>query len=239
MADAVHVSGGVHGLRGRRLRPESLAVRVNGYSISDMTSAPVDRVVEIAAKLRLMSREKILAGRIVSEIRERLEFLRAVGLGYLSLDRAAPTLSGGEGQRIRLAAQIGSRLRGVLYVLDEPSIGLHHRDNTRLLETLESLRDLGNTVLVVEHDEETIRRADYVVDLGPGAGRHGGQVVAVGKPEVIAATEASLTGQYIAGKRSIPLPASRRRPNGKFLTVREARANNLKNIDASLPRWDC
>ena len=220
---------------GRRLRPESLAVRVNGYCIADLTVAPVERLAGIAAKLTLTGREEILAGRIVAEIRERLEFLRAVGLGYLSLDRAAPTLSGGEGQRIRLAAQIGSRLRGVLYVLDEPSIGLHHRDNTRLLETLEGLRDLGNTVLVVEHDEETIRRADYVVDLGPGAGRHGGRLVAAGKPEVIASTEASLTGQYIAGKRSIPLPASRRQPNGKSLTVRNARANNLKNLDASFP----
>ncbi|OFV93479.1 MAG: excinuclease ABC subunit A [Acidobacteria bacterium RIFCSPLOWO2_02_FULL_61_28] len=220
---------------GRRLRPESLAVRVDRYSIADLTAAPVDRAVEIARKLRLNDREEKLAGRIVSEIRERLEFLRAVGLGYLSLDRAAPTLSGGEGQRIRLAAQIGSKLRGVLYVLDEPSIGLHHRDNTRLLETLENLRDLGNTVLVVEHDEETIRRADYVVDLGPGAGRHGGYVVAVGKPEEIAATEASLTGQYIAGKLAIPLPAARRSPNGKFLTIREARANNLKSIDVSFP----
>ena len=220
---------------GRRLRPESLAMRVNGYSIADWTAAPVERVAEIAAKLRLLGREEKLAGRIVAEIRERLEFLRAVGLGYLSLDRSAPTLSGGEGQRIRLAAQIGSKLRGVLYVLDEPSIGLHHRDNTRLLETLENLRDLGNTVLVVEHDEETIRRADYVVDLGPGAGRHGGEVVAVGRPEVIMATDASLTGQYISGKLSIPLPASRRQPNGKFLTIHEARANNLKNIDASFP----
>ncbi len=220
---------------GRRLRPESLAVRVNGHSIADLTVAPVERVAGIAAKLRLTGRQEILAGRIVAEIRERLEFLRAVGLGYLSLDRAAPTLSGGEGQRIRLAAQIGSRLRGVLYVLDEPSIGLHHRDNTRLLEMLKNLRDLGNTVLVVEHDEETIRRADYVVDLGPGAGRHGGRLVAAGKPEVIASTEASLTGQYIAGKLSIPLPAARRQPNGKCLTVRNARANNLKNIDASFP----
>jgi len=220
---------------GQRLRPESLAVRVGGYSIADWTAAPVDRVAEIAAKLRLAGRDQALAGRIVSEIRERLEFLRAVGLGYLSLDRSAPTLSGGESQRIRLAAQIGSKLRGVLYVLDEPSIGLHHRDNTRLLQTLENLRDLGNTVLVVEHDEETIRRADYVVDLGPGAGRQGGHLVAAGKPEVIAATETSLTGLYIAGKLSIPLPASRRKPNGKFLTVREAHANNLKNIDASFP----
>jgi excinuclease ABC subunit A len=220
---------------GRRLRPESLAVRVNGHSIADLTGAPVDRVVEIVAKVRLNEREAKLAGRLVAEIRERLEFLRAVGLGYLSLDRAAPTLSGGEGQRIRLAAQIGSKLRGVLYVLDEPSVGLHHHDNTRLLETLEGLRDLGNTVLVVEHDEETIRRADYVVDLGPGAGRHGGHVVAVGKPEQIAATEASLTGQYLAGKLAIPLPALRRKPNGKFLTVHEARANNLKNIDVSFP----
>ena len=221
--------------RGQRLRPESLAVRVGGSSIADLTAAPVSRMIEIVEKLRLNEREEKIAGRVVAEIRERLEFLMAVGLGYLSLDRAAPTLSGGEGQRIRLAAQIGSRLRGVLYVLDEPSIGFHHRDNTRLLETLEALRDLGNTVLVVEHDEATIRRADYVVDLGPGAGRQGGYVVAVGTPEQIAATDASLTGQYISGKLEIPLPPSRRKPNGKFLTVHEAQANNLRNIDVPFP----
>ena len=153
----------------------------------------------------------------------------------MSLDRAAATLSGGEGQRVRLATQIGSKLRGVLYVLDEPSIGLHHRDNSRLLQTLQNLRDLGNTVLVVEHDEETIRRADYVVDLGPGAGRKGGELVAAGTPEEIAACESSLTGQYIAGKLAIPVPALRRKPNGKFLLVKDATANNLKNIEVAFP----
>ncbi|MBI4465115.1 MAG: excinuclease ABC subunit UvrA, partial [Acidobacteria bacterium] len=221
--------------KGKRLRPESLAVHVNGLSIADLTTAPVSNALEIVRKLRLNEREEKLAGRIVAQIRERLEFLLAVGLGYLSLDRAAPTLSGGEGQRIRLAAQIGSRLRGVLYVLDEPSIGLHHRDNTQLLQTLEELRGLGNTVIVVEHDEATIRRADFVVDLGPGAGRNGGYVVATGTPLQIAATESSLTGQYISGKRAIPVPARRRRPDGKFLLVKEARANNLKNIEVSFP----
>ena len=167
---------------GKRLRPESLAVKVNGMSIADFTALPVSRAVEAAAQIKLSAREERIAGRIRKEIAERLGFLNAVGLGYISLDRSATTLSGGEGQRIRLATQIGSKLRGVLYVLDEPSIGLHHRDNDRLLQALESLRDLGNTVLVVEHDEDTIRRADYVIDLGPGAGRHGGEVVASGTP---------------------------------------------------------
>ncbi|OFW10562.1 MAG: excinuclease ABC subunit A [Acidobacteria bacterium RIFCSPLOWO2_12_FULL_59_11] len=221
--------------QGKRLRPESLAVRFNDLSISDLTALPVTRMAEKMGKARLSGREEKIAGRIVGEIRDRLEFLMAVGLGYLSLDRAAPTLSGGESQRIRLAAQIGSKLRGVLYVLDEPSIGLHHRDNARLFETLENLRDLGNTVLVVEHDEDTIRRADYVVDLGPGAGRQGGYLVVAGPPAQIAATESSLTGQYMAGKLAIPVPPLRRRPNGKFLTVQAARANNLKNVDVSFP----
>ena len=169
--------------QGKRLRPESLAVKVNGMSIADFTALPVSRALEAARKIKLTGREAIIAGRIVHEIVERLQFLDAVGLGYISLERSAATLSGGEGQRIRLATQIGSKLRGVLYVLDEPSIGLHHRDNGRLLQALEELRDLGNTVLVVEHDEETIRRADYVIDLGPGAGRHGGDLVAHGTPE--------------------------------------------------------
>jgi excinuclease ABC subunit A len=172
---------------------------------------------------------------VVAEIRERLSFLARVGLGYLSLDRSAATLSGGEGQRIRLATQIGSRLRGVLYVLDEPSIGLHARDNEKLLESLESLRDLGNTVLVVEHDEETIRRADYVIDLGPGAGKHGGELVAAGTPAEIAACEQSLTGQYISGRRSIPVRSERRKVNGHSICVQGAKANNLKNIDVSFP----
>ena len=221
--------------QGKRLRPESLAVHVAGRSIADITAAPISGAREIFAKLQLKEREEQIAGRVVSEIRERLDFLMNVGLGYLSLDRAAPTLSGGEGQRIRLAAQIGSQLRGVLYVLDEPSIGLHHRDNARLLETLKSLRDLGNTVLVVEHDEETIRSADYVLDLGPGAGRHGGNVVAIGAPPQIAANPDSLTGKYLSGQRSVPVPASRRKPSGHFLTVEDASANNLKNIRVAFP----
>ena len=169
------------------------------------------------------------------EIVERLQFLNAVGLGYISLDRSAATLSGGEGQRIRLATQIGSKLRGVLYVLDEPSIGLHHRDNARLLQALEELRDLGNTVLVVEHDEETIRRADYVIDLGPGAGRHGGELVAHGTPEEIMEAPGSLTGAYISGRTQIEMLPERRQPNGAGITILGARENNLKNIDVTFP----
>jgi len=220
---------------GKRLRPASLAVAVGGRSISDLTAAPISRAREALAKLTLSGREEKIAGRIVEEIRDRLDFLMAVGLGYLSLDRAAPTLSGGEGQRIRLAAQIGSQLRGVLYVLDEPSIGLHHRDNGRLLGTLKNLRDLGNTVLVVEHDQETIQQADYVVDLGPGAGRQGGRVVATGTPAEIATCADSLTGQYLSGRRMVPVPATRRKPAGKFLTVHDASANNLKNLTVAFP----
>ena len=221
--------------QGKRLRPASLAVHVAGRSIAEVTAAPISGAREIFAKLVLNEREEKIAGRVVSEIRERLDFLMAVGLGYLSLDRAAPTLSGGEGQRIRLAAQIGSQLRGVLYVLDEPSIGLHHRDNARLIQTLKSLRDLGNTVLVVEHDEETIRSADYVLDLGPGAGRHGGNVVATGTPPQIEANPESLTGKYLSGQRSVPVPLSRRKPSGSFLTVEDASANNLKSISVKFP----
>ena len=221
--------------QGRRLRPESLAVRVNGLSIADFAALSIGRAVESAAGIELNEREEKIAGRVVAEIRERLSFLARVGLGYLSLDRSAATLSGGEGQRIRLATQIGSRLRGVLYVLDEPSIGLHARDNERLLQSLEGLRDLGNSVLVVEHDEETIRRADYVIDLGPGAGKHGGELVAAGTPAEIAACEQSLTGQYISGRRSIPVRSERRKVNGHSICVQGAKANNLKNIDVSFP----
>jgi len=220
---------------GRRLRPESLAVKVNGMSIADFTALPVSRSLEVARKIKLAGREETIAGRIVHEITERLEFLNAVGLGYISLDRSAATLSGGEGQRIRLATQIGSKLRGVLYVLDEPSIGLHHRDNGRLLAALENLRDLGNTVLVVEHDEETIRRADYVIDLGPGAGRHGGALVASGTPAEIERSPESLTGAYIAGRQRIAMLDQRRCPNGKAITVLGARENNLKNLDVVFP----
>jgi excinuclease ABC subunit A len=204
-------------------------------SIAEFTSLPVSRAIESARKVRLTERETLIAGRVLREVVERLEFLNAVGLGYISLDRSAATLSGGEGQRVRLATQIGSRLRGVLYVLDEPSIGLHARDNDRLLKTLESLRDLGNTVLVVEHDEETIRRANYVIDLGPGAGRHGGELVAAGTPEGIMRAPGSLTGRYIAGVLSIPIPVERKAVNGKVLSVLGARENNLKNLDVSFP----
>ncbi len=221
--------------RGKRLRPESVAVKVNGLSIADFTALAVARAVEVAAKVKLTGREQLIAGRVLHEISERLQFLNAVGLGYISLDRSAATLSGGEGQRIRLATQIGSKLRGVLYVLDEPSIGLHHRDNNRLLEALESLRNLGNTVLVVEHDEETIRRADYVIDLGPGAGLHGGGVVASGTPAEIMEEHDSLTGQYISGAKSIAARFEPRATNGKAITVLGARANNLRTIDVTFP----
>src|SRR5438876_1905507 len=220
---------------GKRLRPESLAVKVNGISIADFTALPVTRALELAKKIKLSGREEIIAGRIVHEIVERLQFLDAVGLGYISLARSAATLSGGEGQRIRLATQIGSKLRGVLYVLDEPSIGLHHRDNGRLLKALEELRDLGNTVLVVEHDEETIRRADYVIDLGPGAGRHGGNLVAHGTPEQIVNVADSLTGAYMSGRVQIEMPTARRLVNGSGISVLGARENNLKNIDVTFP----
>ncbi|HKW18397.1 MAG TPA: excinuclease ABC subunit UvrA [Terriglobales bacterium] len=220
---------------GKRLRPESLAVRVEGMSIADFTAMPVSRALEKARNIKLTGRDEQIAGRIMHEIVERLQFLNAVGLGYISLDRSAATLSGGEGQRIRLATQIGSKLRGVLYVLDEPSIGLHHRDNGRLLNALEELRDLGNTVLVVEHDEETIRRADYVVDLGPGAGRHGGDVVARGTPAEITRVPESLTGAYMSGEKRIDMRPERRKVNGSAITVLGARENNLKNVDAAFP----
>src|ERR1700678_3823545 len=221
--------------QGKRLRPESLAVKVNRMSIADFTALPISRALEVARGIKLAGREEKIAGRVMHEITERLQFLNAVGLNYISLDRSAATLSGGEGQRIRLATQIGSKLRGVLYVLDEPSIGLHHRDNGRLLAALENLRDLGNTVLVVEHDEETIRRADYVIDLGPGAGRHGGEVVAAGTPAEIMASASSLTGAYISGRQQIAMLPHRRSPNGKAITVFGARENNLKNLDVVIP----
>ena len=221
--------------KGRRLKPSSLAVLVKGVSIAAFTALPVARAIPKLAGWQFTEREMQVAGRVLEEIRNRLEFLRAVGLDYLSLDRSAATLSGGEAQRIRLATQIGSRLRGVLYVLDEPSIGLHPRDNARLLDTLARLRDLGNTVLVVEHDAETIERADYVIDLGPGAGRLGGQLVSAGKPAEIERDPASLTGQYLSGARSIPTPRERRRASGKSLIIRGAREHNLKNVDIEFP----
>jgi len=224
-----------HRCQGKRLRAESLAVKVVDLSIADFTALPVSEAQKVVRKIKLNPREEILARRLLNEISDRLEFLLAVCLGYLSLDRSAASLSSGESQRIRLATQIGSKLRGVLYVLDEPSIGLHPRDNERLLETLEQLRDLGNTVLVVEHDEETIRRANYVIDLGPGAGKQGGYRVACGSPESIAAAPDSLTGQYLSGRLSISVPPQRRKPNSKYLSVLGARANNLKNVDVHFP----
>jgi excinuclease ABC subunit A len=220
---------------GQRLRSDSLSVRVGGRGIAEYTALPIEDAVAAFEQISLNSREEQIAGPILREIVNRLHFLKTVGLGYLTLDRASATLSGGEGQRIRLATQIGSQLRGVLYVLDEPSIGLHPRDNQKLLETLSALRDLGNTVLVVEHDEETIRRADYVVDLGPRAGAHGGEVVAVGTAKDIAENPQSITGLYIRGARKIEVPAERRLPNGKSLTIRGAYANNLKEIDVEFP----
>jgi excinuclease ABC subunit A len=220
---------------GQRLRSDSLSVRVGGRGIGEYTALPIDDTVEAFQQISLSTREEQIAGPILREIVNRLRFLKSVGLGYITLGRSSSTLSGGEGQRIRLATQIGSQLRGVLYVLDEPSIGLHPRDNQKLLETLSALRDLGNTVLVVEHDEETIRRADYVVDLGPRAGAHGGEVVAVGTAADIAENPDSITGLYIRGARKIEVPTERRAPNGKYLTIRGAYANNLKEIDASFP----
>jgi len=220
---------------GKRLRPESLAVRVCGLSIADFTSLPLGRALKAAQQMAFSERELRIAGRLQREIIERLEFLQAVGLGYLSLDRTATTLSGGEGQRIRLATQIGSRLRGVLYVLDEPSIGLHQRDNLRLISALEALRDLGNTVLVVEHDEDTIRHADYVLDLGPGAGKLGGHLVASGTPQDIMDCPGSLTGQYLAGHKQITSRSEPRPPDSKWITVEGARSHNLDNITARFP----
>ncbi|MDT5062961.1 MAG: excinuclease subunit [Acidobacteriota bacterium] len=221
--------------KGKRLQPESLAVKLGGRGIADYTALPIEDAIAAFDRIKLNEREGQIAGLVLREIKDRLRFLESVGLGYITLDRPSATLSGGEGQRIRLATQIGSQLRGVLYVLDEPSIGLHPRDNQRLLETLCALRDLGNTVLVVEHDEETIRRADYVVDLGPGAGAHGGEMVAAGTPEEVACNPESITGLYICGARSIAVPKERRSPNGKAITVRGAHHNNLKEINVTFP----
>ena len=221
--------------QGRRLKPEALAVTVGGLSIWQATELPVDEELAFFNGLTLTETQQLIAAQILKEIRSRLGFLQSVGLSYLTLSRSSGTLSGGESQRIRLATQIGSSLMGVLYILDEPSIGLHQRDNDKLLATLCRLRDLGNTLIVVEHDEDTMRAADYLIDIGPGAGAHGGQVVAAGTPEEVMADPNSLTGQYLSGKKRIEVPAARRPGNGKFLTVRGARENNLKNIDISVP----
>ena len=221
--------------QGKRLRPEALAVTVGGLSIHDATAMPVDDEIAFFDGLTLTGNQQMIAAQILKEIGSRLRFLQSVGLSYLTLSRASGTLSGGESQRIRLATQIGSSLMGVLYILDEPSIGLHQRDNDKLLDTLRRLRDLGNTLIVVEHDEDTMRAADWLIDIGPGAGALGGQVVSAGTPEQVMADPNSLTGQYLSGKKRIEVPECRRAGNGKWLTVRGARENNLKNIDVSVP----
>ena len=207
----------------------------HNFSIADFTALSLERALTAAKSLHFTGRDRIIADRLQREIIERLEFLNAVGLGYLSLDRSAATLSGGEGQRIRLATQIGSKLRGVLYVLDEPSIGLHQRDNQRLINALEDLRNLGNTVLVVEHDEDTIRKADYVLDLGPGAGKNGGHLIADGTPQQIMDNPASITGQYLAGKIEIVARANPRELTGNWITVEDAHSHNLQNVTAHFP----
>ncbi len=221
--------------RGQRLKPESLAVRISGLSISEMSALPLKRLTSLMADLDLGPRRMLIAGRLISEISKRLGFFENVGLTYLSLDRSAVTLSGGEAQRVRLATQLGTELRGVLYVLDEPSIGLHSRDNGRLLDNLARLRDLGNTVIVVEHDQKTIERADHVVDLGPGAGRLGGELVAQGTPKQIARSKKSLTGQYLSGKKEVRSPSVRRAATERRLVVRGACQHNLKNITVEFP----
>ena len=221
--------------RGKRLTDVSLAVTVGGMSIMDFCAMPVSEELEFMNHLTLTGNMAVIAEQILREIRSRLEFLQAVGLRYLTLSRSAATLSGGESQRIRLATQIGSSLMGVLYILDEPSIGLHQRDNDKLLDTLRHLRDLGNTVLVVEHDEDTMRAADYIVDVGPGAGIHGGEIVAAGSVDDLIAEPRSITGQYLSGKKKIPVPAERRTGNGNFLRVYGAAENNLKNFDVEIP----
>jgi len=218
---------------GRRLRPEALGVLVHGRPIDSLSCLPVSELAEVVDGIDLDDRERQIAGKVMQEITDRLGFLNSVGVGYLTLDRGSATLSGGESQRIRLATQIGSKLMGVLYVLDEPSIGLHQRDNARLIETLRGMRDLGNSVLVVEHDEETIRSADWVLDLGPGAGIHGGELVGIGTPEEVAAGD-SLTGQYLRGEKDVPVPEERVAPSGA-LVVRGARENNLKDLDVEFP----
>ncbi len=221
--------------RGRRLKPEALAVRVGGRPIDEVSAETISDAIAFFEDLRLTPREKEIAGKILKEIQDRLRFLANVGIGYLNLSRGAASLSGGESQRIRLATQIGSKLMGVLYVLDEPSIGLHQRDNRKLIDTLISMRDLGNTVIVVEHDEETIRSADWVIDLGPGAGVHGGRIVAAAAPEELERFPESLTAKYLSGERSIPVPERRRGGSGKALVVRGAREHNLKGIDVRFP----
>jgi excinuclease ABC subunit A len=221
--------------KGKRLKPAALAVTVGDISIADITSMSIEKSAAWFDTLELTSRQETIARQIIKEIKARIGFLVNVGLNYLTLDRGAATLAGGEAQRIRLASQIGSGLMGVLYVLDEPSIGLHQRDNTRLIETLVRLRDLGNTILVVEHDEEMMEAADWIIDMGPGAGEHGGEVIAEGPLEVILASPGSITGQYLSGRESIEVPSQRRVPGDRFLQIKGAKGHNLKNVDAKIP----
>ncbi|HOO26574.1 MAG TPA: excinuclease ABC subunit UvrA, partial [Clostridiales bacterium] len=221
--------------KGARLKKESLCVTVGGIGINDFVNKPINKGIEFINKLHLKKRDETIAAPIVKEIGERMNFLSSVGLEYLTLARSSGSLSGGESQRIRLATQIGSSLMGVLYILDEPSIGLHQKDNAKLLETLKRLRDLGNTLIVVEHDEETMYAADYILDIGPGAGIHGGEVVCAGDINDILACEDSLTGQYLSGKKYIPIPEKRRKGNGKSLKIIGAKENNLRNLNVSLP----
>ncbi|QGQ48069.1 excinuclease ABC subunit UvrA [Metabacillus sediminilitoris] len=221
--------------KGYRLKKETLAVLINGNHIGEITKLSVVDLLTFFKNVQLSEKEVQIANLILKEISERLGFLNNVGLDYLTLNRAAGTLSGGEAQRIRLATQIGSRLTGVLYILDEPSIGLHQRDNDRLIQTMQNMRDIGNTLIVVEHDEDTMIAADYLIDIGPGAGIHGGQVIAVGTPEEVMNDENSLTGQYLVGKKFIPLPVERRKPDGRFIEVKGAKENNLKNVSVKFP----
>lgn len=220
---------------GARLKKESLCVTVSGLNIHEFSRKPIKEAIEFLEKIDLSEREMMIAEPILKEIRNRMNFLSSVGLEYLSLTRSSGTLSGGESQRIRLATQIGSSLMGVLYILDEPSIGLHQKDNSKLLETLKQLRDVGNTLVVVEHDEETMEAADYIVDIGPGAGIHGGEIVCAGTVDDIKACSRSITGQYLSGKKKISVPEKRREGNGKYLEIINAKENNLKNIDVRLP----
>jgi len=221
--------------KGHRLKEESLAVKIEGRHISEITGLSVVEADQFFSKLTLSDKEMQIAKLILREIEERLGFLVNVGLDYLTLSRAAGTLSGGEAQRIRLATQIGSRLTGVLYILDEPSIGLHQRDNDRLISTLKNMRDIGNTLIVVEHDEDTMLAADYLIDIGPGAGVHGGEIIAYGTPKQVAHNKASLTGQYLSGEKFIPLPIERRKANGRYLEIKGAKENNLKNVNVKFP----
>ena len=221
--------------KGARLNNEVLAVTVGGKNIYEFTKMPIKEELEFISSITLSEKERIISGLIVKEIRSRFEFLVNVGLDYLNLSRSSGTLSGGEAQRIRLATQIGSALMGVLYILDEPSIGLHQRDNDKLIQTLKNLREVGNTVIVVEHDEDTMREADYIVDIGPRAGEHGGQIIAAGPVNEIMACKESITGQYLTGEKSIKVPEERRKGNGNFITVTGAKENNLKNLNVKFP----